>query len=385
MLVPLIDAEASTCGHKAAALATLLRAGVQVPDGAVVPIGAHRSDALVDMLGAELGELASVPVAVRSSASTEDVAGRSAAGQHDSVLGVVGAAGVAAAVRQCWASLRSARAESYRMDDPAMRTTAMAVLIQRLVDADISGVMFTPTHASGETRIEASWGLGTSTAGGTTTPDAYAVGVDGSIRRSIAHKRTREDREGARLRTTEVEPTQRDRPSLDDVTVVRLAALGSRVAGILGAPQDVEWAIAGDRLWIVQARPVTADLPAQPPDRRDPAVAGETILTGSPGSAGTASGPARVVIGPDGFPRVRSGDILVCRTTDPAWTPLLRVVAGVVTEVGGVLSHAAIVARERGIPAVLGAAGATTRLRDGEAIVLDGGAGTVTATERRTT
>ncbi|MEV6284706.1 PEP-utilizing enzyme [Kribbella sp. NPDC051770] len=101
------------------------------------------------------------------------------------------------------------------------------------------------------------------------------------------------------------------------------------------------------------------------------------MLRGTPGSAGTATGPARIVHGPDDFHRVRRGDVLICRFTDPAWTPLFSVVAAVVTEVGGRLSHAAIVAREQHIPAVLGVAAATTELTDGERTTVDGTAGTV--------
>lgn len=381
MLVPLSDADLRRCGGKAATLGTLRRAGIHVPDGLVVPVDTTGSG-LIEALRRELGELATTPLAVRSSATTEDMSDASAAGQYESVLGVRGIADVAAAVEVCRASLRSARAQAYHTDaSPNIDETAMPVLIQRLVDADISGVMFTPTHPGGDTRIEASWGLGSSTAGGTVTPDAYAVAADGTVRRTVAHKLTRIDRHGAGLRTRSVPPGDRARPALADTTAARLATLGSRIARVLGAPQDVEWAITGTEIWILQARPITAALPASRSQRTGQDRASQRVLTGAPGSHGIATGPARVVLGPEGFARVRPGDILVCPTTDPAWTPLLRVAAAVVTDVGGVLSHAAIVARERGIPAVLGIPGATTQLRDGDAIIVDGGAGTVTLTD----
>lgn len=146
------------------------------------------------------------------------------------------------------------------------------------------------------------------------------------------------------------------------------------MADLLGPGQDIEWALAGDHLVVLQARPITAELPA--------ASACETSTggwSGTPGSPGRATGPARIVHGPDDFTSVRPGDVLVCAYTDPAWTPLLRIVSGVVTETGGVLSHAAIVARERGIPAVLGVAGAMTEIGAGVPITIDGGLGTVAA------
>ncbi|NUT32517.1 MAG: hypothetical protein HOV79_05520 [Hamadaea sp.] len=111
-----------------------------------------------------------------------------------------------------------------------------------------------------------------------------------------------------------------------------------------------------------------------------PAEPAAEVLTGTPGSHGIARGPARVVRGPGDFARVRRGDILVCSHTDPAWTTLLHLAAGVITETGGILSHAAIVARERRIPAVLGVRDATARIPDGGTVVLDGAAGTVTPT-----
>jgi pyruvate,water dikinase len=135
-------------------------------------------------------------------------------------------------------------------------------------------------------------------------------------------------------------------------------------------PVDVEWALAGDEIWVLQARPVTAAVPSGEP-------AGHATLTGTPGSSGVATGPARVLRGPADFARATDGDIIVCRSTDPAWTPLFAIAAGFVTETGGALSHAAIVAREHGIPAVLGVSGAMTALREEPIVTVHGDAGTV--------
>jgi pyruvate,water dikinase len=398
MLVPLDKAAADTCGGKAGALGALLRAGLPVPDGFVVPFAAYLAAVrgldlgrfpgearqviearpvgvtVIDALGRALGELGDPPVAVRSSAANEDTGETSAAGQHDSFLAVQGAREVADAVRACWASLFSARAADYRgAGDPVM-----AVIVQRQLDPEVSGVMFTPADPGDVTQIEASWGLGPSVVGGTVTPDAYRVAGDGSVTRTIADKRTRLDRSGTRLVVRDVPAPARDRPAIDDATAVRLAGLGEEIAAVLDGPQDIEWAIAGGRTWVLQARPVTA-APPPPAAAADPSAA---TLTGTPGSRGTATGTARIVRGPGDFARVQPGDILVCPFTDPAWTPLLRIAAGVVTETGGVLSHAAIVAREHAIPAVLGIPDATSRLHDGTTVTIDGSTGTITARNR---
>lgn len=401
MLVPLEEAARETCGGKAAALGALRRAGLPVPDGVVVPFDTHRAavphDVLRDALAPALRAAGSPPVAVRSSAAGEDTARASAAGQHESVLAVQGPDDVAHAVRACWASLHSPRAVDYRAglaaDDEEGATPgepAMAVLVQRLVDAEVSGVMFAPDDPRGTTVIEASWGLGPSVVGGTVTPDTYRVVTHGILGRRavrvasrvVADKRTRLDRDGTHLVTRDVPPGDRRRPTLDDATVLRLARLGWRAADLLGGPQDVEWALADGALWIVQARPITAPLPAPTLVTGDaPRLGTGRLLRGTAGSSGIATGPARIVRGPADFSRVRPGDVLVCPFTDPAWTPLLRIAAGVVTETGGVLSHAAIVARERRIPAVLGVAGATGLVADGSLVTVDGEAGTVTLAE----
>ncbi|WP_433509413.1 PEP/pyruvate-binding domain-containing protein [Nonomuraea sp. CA-143628] len=411
MIVPLMEAAADTCGGKAGALGALLRAGLPVPDGFVVSYAAYLAavrdldlgrldpdvarqviesrpvDAtVIDALRSALDELGDPSVAVRSSAANEDTGQASAAGQYESFLAVRGAGEVADAVRSCWASLFSARAIDYRRDDQPPDDLVMAVLVQRHVDAEVSGVMFTPAGPDDATRIEASWGLGPSVVGGTVTPDAYRVAEDGSVTRTVADKRTRVDRHGTRLVISDVPTGTRDRPTIDDATATRLAKLGKDIAAVRGGPQDIEWAIVDGRVWILQARPVTA----APPRPTSPSSASPTpatappgtvtgMLTGTPGSHGTVTGTARIVRGPGDFARVRPGDILVCPFTDPAWTPLLRVAAGVITETGGVLSHAAIVAREHAIPAVLGIANATSTLHDDTVITLDGTNGIVTA------
>ncbi|WP_433125058.1 PEP/pyruvate-binding domain-containing protein [Micromonospora sp. CA-240977] len=371
MLIDLTDAEPATSGGKAAALARLLRAGLPVAPGFVVPTTAYRRTddglpaGLIDEIARALPRIGDGHVAVRSSATSEDTTEATAAGQHDTFLGVRGTDQVADAVRRCWLSLWSARAVEYRRRRGDTRSPSIAVLVQRLVDADVAGVMFT----GDDTRVEASWGLGESVVSGHVTPDSWTLTGGQITGRSLGTKKTRVDR----TITREVGRADRERFCLTDDELTRLAQLGRQAADLLGGPQDVEWAIAGSRIWLLQSRPVTSALPPAPTAGGD----GSAALTGTPGSPGRATGPARVVRGPADFARVRPGDVLVCRTTDPAWTPLFGVVAAVVTEIGGLLSHAAIVAREQGLPAVLAVPRATTALPDGASVEVDGSAGRV--------
>jgi len=410
VLIDLADATGSTSGGKAAPLARLLRAGLPVPPGFVVPtcayeqgltgvdvVGAARqgsdcarllveqatlAPALVDEISPALARVAAPSgdgyVAVRSSATTEDGTEATGAGQHDTFLAVRGPDQVADAVRGCWASLWSERAVAYRRHRSGRRDgvpPTIAVLVQRLVDADVAGVLFTGST----TRIEASWGLGESVVGGRVTPDSWLV-TDAAIgHRSIGVKPSRTDRVGTQVVTRPVPAADRDRLCLSDQDVVELGQVGRRIEHLLGGPHDVEWAIADGHIWVLQARPITAELPTRPAASAGPALA-DAGLTGTPGSPGLAVGPVRVIHYPSDVARVQPGDILVCRTTDPAWTALFGVVAAVVTETGGLLSHAAIVAREQRLPAVLAVPGATTTLPDGALVTVDGTSGRVVLT-----
>nr|BFE57923.1 hypothetical protein GCM10020063_024490 [Dactylosporangium thailandense] len=305
-IVALADA-GPECGGKAHALGRLLRAGFPVPDGFVI-VGPVDAGAIASRLGDR-------PVAVRSSGLAEDSAGASFAGQYDTMLNVP-RDNVAAVVERCAAGTERARDYGRHL---GIAARPVPVLVQEMVDADTAGVLFTrdPRDGRDTVVIEAARGLGDALVSGRVQPDDDCLS-----------------------------PAERE----------RLAALGRRCADFFGGPQDVEWAIADGRAWVLQSRPITT--------------------LGA--SAGRASGPVRIVRSVDDFGRVRRGDVLVCRTTDPAWTPLFRVVAAVVTETGGVLCHAAIVAREFGIPAVVGVGPSIRRFTDGSVVTVDGAAGTIT-------
>ncbi|MBF9128403.1 pyruvate, phosphate dikinase [Plantactinospora sp. S1510] len=376
-VVPLVDA-GPACGRKAHGLASLLRAGLPVPDGFVV------TDPAVDpiVVAEHLDRLPGRAVAVRSSGLAEDSATASYAGQLETVLGARGLDEVLAAVRRCADSPHTDRARAYRahldLDDDGDDEPTAPVLVQQLVEADHAGVLFTrdPRTGADAVVINASWGLGETVVSGAVIPDEVIVTPPAdTVRVTIGAKQTRLDlREHGLVRSPVPEP-DRARSCVPVGEVLRLVAFGRRCENLLGGAQDVEWAVRDGRIWLLQARPITAlGAPA--------ALGGQgsarPLATGVPGSPGRAWGPARLARSVDDFPRVRRGDVLVCRTTDPAWTPLFRLAAAVVTETGGVLSHAAIVAREFGIPAVVGAGEAMTRLTDGAVVTIDGTVGTIT-------
>lgn len=402
-IVGLRDARPGTTGGKAALLGTLIRSGLPVPDGFVVPTCAYRAhvavlggenfhpeqilaaqppgdlireidQALRRLLGASDGD----HVAVRSSATGEDGAGASAAGQHDSVLAARGTEPVCEAMLRCWASLWTPRAVAYRSHDRTHTAPApeMAVLVQRFLDAEVSGVLFTGP----ERILEATRGLGEQLVSGQFTPDAWRIDDTGITARRPGGQTERSDRRADALIRQPVAPAQRRTACLSDAQVHAVDELGRRVTRVLGGPADIEWALTNRRLHVLQARPITAPVPQMQATarRRHP---DHLALHGLPASAGIATGSVRVITGAADFRRVGPGDVLVCRHTDPAWTPLFQVAAAVVTEAGGVLCHAAIVAREVGIPAVLGVPEATRALPDGTTVTVDGAAGSVHLTE----
>lgn len=388
-LIGLREARGAEVGGKAAPLATLLRAGFDVPEGFVVTAEEDRGAPAVGLAGKVEHCLRTLfdggvigPVAVRSSAGHEDGQTSSAAGMHETFLAVQGIDEVMAAIVRCRESLDGQAARAYlsrfHPDEPS---SAMAVLVQEFVEADLSGVLF----AGQRCQVEATWGLGPTLVEGRATPDSWTVDRGRITDHRRGSKEIRCDRSDGRVSDDRL--VWRDLPvddraiaCLNDEQVLALARVGQQVRDLLGHPCDIEWAMVDGRIRILQARPITAPLP----DARSAAVSqgvsdtdGALVLTGVPGSSGIASGRLQVVTGPSDFAHFRRGDVLVCRHTDPAWTPLLMVAAAVVTEVGGVLSHAAIVARELRIPAVLGVPGAM-RLRSESSVTVDGDRGTVT-------
>ncbi|MGR0219225.1 phosphoenolpyruvate synthase [Agromyces sp. ZXT2-6] len=332
-----------------------------------------------------LGEGAAV--AVRSSATSEDAAGTSFAGMHDTYNNVVGDDAVLRRVRECWASLYGDRVISYRASQRMDEEPVLAVVVQTQVASDRSGVMFTidpSTGARDRLVIEAALGLGEVVVSGAVEPDTYIVAKDGP--RLISVRVGRQSHalvpgDGGTVEREDLDPRRADARVLTDDEVLAVASLGLQVEEHYGEPQDTEWAYSGGRLWMLQSRPVTTlgggPLAAEGEAPAGGPPAGTVLLRGLAAAPGRVSGRVRILQSPSEGGRLQSGEILVAPMTNPDWVPTMRRAAAVVTDGGGMTCHAAIVARELGVPAIVGARTATTALRDDELVTVDGAKGEV--------
>jgi pyruvate,water dikinase len=323
-------------------------------------------------------------VAVRSSATAEDLPDASFAGQQETFLNV-DRERLIGAVRDCWASLFTERAIAYRAEqgfEPA--DIGIAVVVQRMVDAEKSGVLFTrePTGGDDHAVVEAAWGLGEAVVSGAVTPDTYVVDAGKPIDVTVAEKTISFERDPETGETVErpVAPERRDRRVLSDEEVKRLSLLGERIEDHYGAPQDVEWAMEDGTVYLLQSRPITTrqeKSQAATPTTTTGSGSEEVRVDGLSGSPGTGIGAVRILDDSAETSRVESGDVLVASMTSPDMVPAIRRASALVTDEGGMTSHAAIVARELGVPAVLGTGEATTVLSDGEIVSVNGDQGVV--------
>ncbi|MCL4405047.1 phosphoenolpyruvate synthase [Patescibacteria group bacterium] len=344
---------------------------------------------------------ANTDVAVRSSATAEDLPGASFAGEHDTYLNIRGADEVVRAVRSAMASLFTERATSYRADKGFDHfKVALSVGIQKMVRSDLacSGVMFTVDTESGfkdVVLINGSWGLGEMIVQGEVTPDEFLVfkpnlrkkGLDAIIDKKIGVKNRKMVYSSVKhtsiKETRVVSTTSKERSSwiLTDNEILKLAGWGAMIEehytqrNRKWTPMDMEWAKDGrtGELFIVQARPETVQA------GRDFSKITEFILQGkgkvvtkgtSVGSK-IASGKARVILNPKNIRDFKKGEVLVTGMTDPDWEPIMKIASAIVTDKGGRTSHAAIVSRELGIPCVVGTENATTKIRTGQVITVD--------------
>lgn len=333
----------------------------------------------------ELGGGDEVPVAVRSSATAEDLPEASFAGQQDTYLNIRGAAAVVDHVRRCWASLWTARATSYReshgFDHFAVYLSAV---VQKLIEATRSGVAFTANPVTGnrqEIMINASWGLGEAIVSGTVTPDEYIVNKTTwrIVEKTIAEKATMIVNDPARsLGTVKVAVAEKLGPEyvkaqcLTDEEIIALAHEFQRVEDHYRFPQDIEWAYdAHDkRFYILQARPITT-LAEGPADEA------EVLVKGMAASPGVATGRVILVRTLDDILGVKEGDVLVTVMTNPDMVPAMKKAAAIVTDEGGRTCHAAIVSRELGIPCIVGTKTGTQVLKPGMEVTVDATRGVV--------
>ena len=323
-------------------------------------------------------------VAVRSSATAEDLPDASFAGQQETYLNIKGDSNLLKAIQMCWASLYGARAIYYRakqgFDDNSVN---IAVVVQQLINSEKAGVMFTTHPITGEplSIIEGSWGLGESVVSGSVSPDKYVFDQRSEkvVDRLIANKKIEIIAEGTHgTKLVPVSPDRQDMQVLSDEEVARLAVFGKIAETHYGVPQDIEWAIVKSTFFILQSRPITTIKPKGSPAVSGRAESGSTIiLRGQGASPGVASGKVVIVRDAKDTSEVREGDIMVTRMTNPDMVPAMKKVAAIVTDEGGMTCHAAIVSRELGTPAIVGTKNGTLTLKSGQVVTVDGEKGFV--------
>ena len=318
-------------------------------------------------------------VAVRSSATAEDLPTASFAGQQDTYLNVKGEAYLLKKVKECYASLFTPRAIYYRNEQKFDHSkVGLAVVVQKMIESEKSGVAFSidpVTNDKNRIVIEAIFGLGEYIVQGKVTPDHYEVDKRSLVitkkeiskqdvkfvKSNIANKEVKLGKAGSLIKLTDQE-------------IIKVALLVRDIEKHYYFPQDIEWAVQNNRVYITQSRPITTtknnvvsslggDLPL--------------LFSGAPASPGIGVGVVKIIMTPAEIGKIKTGDILVAPQTNPDYVPAMKKAAAIVTEKGGRTSHAAIVSRELGIPAVVGAEGATKILKDGMVISVNGLTGDV--------
>lgn len=347
---------------------------------------------------AELGKLYKTKnpdVAVRSSATAEDLPDSSFAGQQETYLNIVGVDAVLKSTKECIASLFTDRAISYRVDKGFSHfDIALSVTVQKMVRSDIgaSGVLFTIDTETGFDKvvvINAAYGLGEMVVQGKVTPDEFMVfkpmlekGFNAIIAKNIGTKLTKmvyAAKGGGKI--VPVEAKDRAKFSISEQEIILLADWGAKIEKYFSKkhdryqPMDIEWAKDGKtkQLFIVQARPETIHASSDKNVYKEYRLKekGETVLTGIAVGAKIGAGKVRVIKDVRGITDFKKGEVLVTKITDPDWEPIMKIAAAIVTDEGGRTSHAAIVSRELGIPCIVGSKNATQKLKTGQPVTVD--------------
>lgn len=326
-------------------------------------------------------------VAVRSSATAEDLPEASFAGQQETYLNVRGDASVIVHVRKAWASLFEPRAIYYRVQQGFDHfKVALAVPVQKMVQSDVSGIMFSinpVTNDKSRIVIEAVWGLGENIVQGAVTPDHYEV--DKTTLELLEHKTVHQTvemvRSGEGNIQRKVPKSRQTKRKLSDKEAVEVAKLGKKLQQHYFFPQDSEWAIENGKLYVVQTRPITTVTATTSKNEeaktKTKAISGKLILEGQPASPGIVTGIVNILKSAGEINKIKHGDVLVTDMTTPDFVPAMKRAVAIVTNKGGQTSHAAIVSRELGVPCVVGTKTATTTLKQGRVITIDGAAGKI--------
>ncbi len=344
-----------------------------------------------------------VDTAVRSSATAEDLPGASFAGEHETYLNVSGEKDVLIAIRKAFASLFTDRAISYRVDKGFdHKTISLSVGVQKMVRADVgaSGVIFTLDTETGfrdVVTVTSSWGLGEMVVQGKVTPDEFLVykptlrkGFSSIIKKNLGPKTIKMiyNKIGSRP-VKEIATTQSERKvfSISDQEVLELAKWALLIEEHYSSraghpmPMDLEWAKDGERneLYIVQARPETVQSERKGYTRDEYTLTGKGVLIAEGISVGAkiTTGKARIILSTKKLDEFKDGEILFTEITDPDWEPIMKKASAIVTEKGGRTSHAAIVSRELGIPAIVGSRGVLKKIKNGDVVTIDTSSGDV--------
>lgn len=338
------------------------------------PIVADVLDALLAARRALIAKIAA-PIVVRSSALVEDRSGTSFAGQFESYLGLETEEEFVTAMRSCWAALWATRVLRYMAThDASPVDTAMAVLVQPLIAARVSGGGLS-SSADGEMVLTAAPGLGSALAQGEVVPDRFVLARDGRLRYTTAGRVSH--RVGCVHGPRSAMHMPAAEPCLTETQAIELGTLLRRAEEVMGMPVEIEWARDDAGFRLLQARPLHVDVAASSDAISDEIWLQHPRLNGHPAGVGRGAGRACVVNCECELSRVAPGDVLVTRVAGPSLSQILPRVAGVIAELGGSTSHLASLARERGIPAVLGVLDATQRIPDGVQVAVDGVAGVV--------
>ncbi|MBX4205700.1 phosphoenolpyruvate synthase [Candidatus Microgenomates bacterium] len=331
-------------------------------------------------------------VAVRSSATAEDLPGMSFAGQQATFLNIKGDANLMNSIRECWASLFTPRAIFYRNENKIDTSKVkISVMVQKMVQSVVSGVMFTVNPVTQDKQsivVDAVWGLGEMIVQGSVIPDHYVVQKDtfAILSKEISDQSIQLIRVGETTKETQVPEKIRDNQKISNEIIIKLAKIGQKLQDHYYYPQDIEWAYDEKEVYITQTRPITtlstskkSTSAIQTKESKDSElkIAQAPILTGVPASPGIGVGPVRQVKSPKEIDRVKPGDILVSKMTSPDFVPAMKKASAIITDEGGLTSHAAIVSRELGIPCVVGTKDATTKLKEDTVVSVDGLTGQV--------
>jgi len=331
------------------------------------------------------GMLSKATVAVRSSATAEDLPGASFAGQQATFLDVKGDKDLLQKIKECWASLFTARAIFYRVQNKIKHDRVkICVIVQKMVQSEVSGVMFSMNPVTNEKDrivIESVWGLGEMIVQGSVLPDKYVVQKETFA--ILSKEVSDQSKQLVRSKTgTEEKPVPmgwRDKQKITDKEIVALAKLADRLQAHYYFPQDIEWAKQNGKLYITQTRPITTMAAVK---KASSQTVGEMevaapILHGTSASPGVGTGRVKILKSPKEIGKIHEGDILVAEMTSPDYVPAMKKAAAIITDAGGSTSHAAIVSRELGVPCVVGTRDATHKLKDDVVVTVDGTKGLV--------